>query len=202
MRACHSGPCAPLAERAAHRLDTAPPDSIVNAPVRSLTVTRGYPAPQVSHVTGRTAYCSAWWRGSWRSWPTCRRVSRPPPGREAALRRWGLPECSQAVLVSRQPAAQVHASVPDAAHSLSRLGASSRASIVGSSISSRNTWVKRSASPSSFAAPPQTYSVAGGRIPTNLGPSAEGWTRTVMIFLLIVVVAGIVAMWNRSRYRP
>ena len=30
-----------------------------------------------------------------------------------------------------------------------------------------------------------------GRIPTNLGPSAEGWARTVMIFLLIVVVAGL-----------
>jgi hypothetical protein len=30
----------------------------------------------------------------------------------------------------------------------------------------------------------------------------EGWTRTAMIFLLIVVVAGIVAMWNRSRYHP
>jgi hypothetical protein len=44
--------------------------------------------------------------------------------------------------------------------------------------------------------------VVAGRIPTNLGPSAEGWTRTVMIFLVIVVVAGIVAMWNRSRYRP
>ena len=40
------------------------------------------------------------------------------------------------------------------------------------------------------------------RIPTHLGPSAEGWTRTVMIFLVIVVVAGIVAMWNRSRYHP
>jgi hypothetical protein len=44
--------------------------------------------------------------------------------------------------------------------------------------------------------------LVAGRIPTNLGPSAEGWTCTVMIFLLIVVVAGIVAMWNRSRYRP
>ena len=41
-----------------------------------------------------------------------------------------------------------------------------------------------------------------GRIPTHLGLSAEGWTRTVMIFLLITVIAGIVAMWNRSRYRP
>lgn len=41
-----------------------------------------------------------------------------------------------------------------------------------------------------------------GRIPTNLGPSAENWTRTVMIFLLIAVIAGIVAMWNRSRYHP
>jgi hypothetical protein len=44
--------------------------------------------------------------------------------------------------------------------------------------------------------------LAAGRIPTNLGPSAEGWTRTVMIFTVIVVVAGIVATWNRSRYRP
>jgi hypothetical protein len=44
--------------------------------------------------------------------------------------------------------------------------------------------------------------MVAGRILTNLGPSAEGWTRTVMIFLVIVVVAGIVAMWNRSRYRP
>jgi hypothetical protein len=44
--------------------------------------------------------------------------------------------------------------------------------------------------------------LVAGRMPTNLGPSAEGWTRTVMIFLLIVVVAGIVAIWNRSRYRP
>jgi hypothetical protein len=41
-----------------------------------------------------------------------------------------------------------------------------------------------------------------GRIPTNLGPSAEHWTRPVMIFLLIAVVAGIVAMWSRARYRP
>jgi len=41
-----------------------------------------------------------------------------------------------------------------------------------------------------------------GRIPRNLGLSAEGWTRTVMIFLLIVVIAGIVAVWNRSRYHP
>ena len=41
-----------------------------------------------------------------------------------------------------------------------------------------------------------------GRIPTHLGLSAEGWTRTVMIFLVIVVVAGIVAVWNRSRYHP
>jgi len=41
-----------------------------------------------------------------------------------------------------------------------------------------------------------------GRIPTHLGISAEGWTRTVMIFLVIVVVAGIVAVWNRSRYHP
>jgi hypothetical protein len=44
--------------------------------------------------------------------------------------------------------------------------------------------------------------LVAGRVPTNLGPSAENWTRTVMIFLLIVVVAGIVAMWNRSRYHP
>ena len=44
--------------------------------------------------------------------------------------------------------------------------------------------------------------LVAARIPANLGPSAEGWARTVMIFLLIVVVAGIVAMWNRSRYRP
>jgi len=41
-----------------------------------------------------------------------------------------------------------------------------------------------------------------GRIPKNLGPSAEDWTRMVMIFLLIAVVVGIVAMWNRSRYHP
>jgi hypothetical protein len=41
-----------------------------------------------------------------------------------------------------------------------------------------------------------------GRIPTNLGPSAESWTRPVMIFILIVVVAGVVALWNRSRYHP
>ncbi len=41
-----------------------------------------------------------------------------------------------------------------------------------------------------------------GRVPTNLGTSAEGWTRTVMIFLLIVVIAGVIAMWNRSRYHP
>ena len=44
--------------------------------------------------------------------------------------------------------------------------------------------------------------LVAGRVPTNLGPSAESWTRTVMIFLFIVVVAGIVAMWNRSRYHP
>ena len=31
--------------------------------------------------------------------------------------------------------------------------------------------------------------LVAGRIPTNLGPSAEGWTRTLRIFLLIVVVA-------------
>jgi uncharacterized membrane protein YeaQ/YmgE (transglycosylase-associated protein family) len=41
-----------------------------------------------------------------------------------------------------------------------------------------------------------------GRIPTNLGPSAEGWTRTLTIIVLVLVVAGIVAMWNRSRYHP
>jgi hypothetical protein len=41
-----------------------------------------------------------------------------------------------------------------------------------------------------------------GRIPKNLGPSAESWTRLVMIFLLIVVVAGVVAVRNRSRYHP
>lgn len=41
-----------------------------------------------------------------------------------------------------------------------------------------------------------------GRIPKNLGPSAENWTRTVMIILVIAVVAGIVAMWNRTHYRP
>ena len=41
-----------------------------------------------------------------------------------------------------------------------------------------------------------------GRTPKNLGPTAEHWTRPVMIFTLIAVVAGIVAMWNRSRYRP
>jgi hypothetical protein len=41
-----------------------------------------------------------------------------------------------------------------------------------------------------------------GRIPRNLGPAAESWTRLVMIFLLIAIVAGIVAMWNRSHYHP
>lgn len=44
--------------------------------------------------------------------------------------------------------------------------------------------------------------LVAGRVPTNLGLSAENWTRIVMIFLVIVVVAGIVAMWNRSRYHP
>jgi hypothetical protein len=40
------------------------------------------------------------------------------------------------------------------------------------------------------------------RIPRNLGPGAENWTRLVMIVLVIAVVAGIVAMWNRSQYHP
>jgi hypothetical protein len=39
--------------------------------------------------------------------------------------------------------------------------ASSRASMVGSSISSKNTWMKRSPSSSELSAPPQRYSVAG-----------------------------------------
>jgi len=41
-----------------------------------------------------------------------------------------------------------------------------------------------------------------GRIPKNLGPAAQDWTRPVMLFLLIAVVVGIVAVWNRSRYHP
>ena len=41
-----------------------------------------------------------------------------------------------------------------------------------------------------------------GRIPKNLGLAAQDWTRTVMIFFLIAVVAGIVAVWNRSHYHP
>ena len=44
--------------------------------------------------------------------------------------------------------------------------------------------------------------LVAGRVPTHLGPSAESWTRPLMIFLLIVVVAGVVAMWNRSNYHP
>jgi len=43
--------------------------------------------------------------------------------------------------------------------------------------------------------------LAAGRGPT-LGPGNQGWTSTVMFIFLIVVVAGIVAIWNRSGYRP
>ncbi len=41
-----------------------------------------------------------------------------------------------------------------------------------------------------------------GRVPTGWEPSAEGWAQTVMVILLIAVVAGIVAIRNRSRYHP
>ena len=40
-----------------------------------------------------------------------------------------------------------------------------------------------------------------GRGPT-LGPANQGWTATVMFIFLIAIAAGIVAIWNRSRYRP
>jgi hypothetical protein len=44
--------------------------------------------------------------------------------------------------------------------------------------------------------------LVAGRVPTGLGPTMEGWAQTVMIILLVVAVGGIVAIWNRSRYRP
>lgn len=43
--------------------------------------------------------------------------------------------------------------------------------------------------------------LAVGRGPT-LGPWNQGWTSTVLVIFLVVIVAGIVAIWNRSRYRP
>jgi hypothetical protein len=81
------------------------------------------------------------------------------------LRRWGSPRMlASGPGVPAACGAGTRECPRCGPHSLSRLGASSRASIVGSSISSRNTWVKRSASSSSFAAPPQTYSVAGAAV--------------------------------------
>jgi hypothetical protein len=35
-----------------------------------------------------------------------------------------------------------------------------------------------------------------------LGPANQGWAGIALTVLLIAVLAGAVAIWNRSRYRP
>ena len=37
--------------------------------------------------------------------------------------------------------------------------------------------------------------------PSTLGLSAEGLAKTIMVILLVVLVARLVAIWNRSQYR-
>jgi hypothetical protein len=37
---------------------------------------------------------------------------------------------------------------------------------------------------------------------TGPGPYMEDWPRTVLLIFLIAIVAGSVAIWNRSRYHP
>jgi hypothetical protein len=37
---------------------------------------------------------------------------------------------------------------------------------------------------------------------TGPGPYMDSWPRMVMFIFLIAVVAGAVAIWNRSRYHP
>jgi hypothetical protein len=43
--------------------------------------------------------------------------------------------------------------------------------------------------------------LVAGRQASTLGLSAEGLAKTIMIILLVAVIAGIVAIWNRSQYR-
>jgi len=43
--------------------------------------------------------------------------------------------------------------------------------------------------------------LVAGRQPSTLGLSAEGLAKTILVILLVVLVAGIIAIWNRSQYR-
>ena len=43
--------------------------------------------------------------------------------------------------------------------------------------------------------------VAGRGMPSSLGLSAQGLAKMILVILLVVVIAGVVAIWNRSQYR-
>jgi hypothetical protein len=44
--------------------------------------------------------------------------------------------------------------------------------------------------------------VAAGAIRTRPGPYLESWPKIVLLVLVIAVLGGVVAVWNRSHYHP